>query len=96
MLNQIILVGRLVSDIELNNDEEKATISISVPRTIKNNDGEYENDIISMDIYNSIAKNTAEYCNKGDILGIKGRIKSTDGELSIEVEKITFLSSHNI
>lgn len=49
-----------------------------------------------------IAENTAEYCHKGDIIGVKGRIQTSnyeteDGEkrksTQIVAEKITFLSS---
>ena len=45
--------------------------------------------------------NTSEYCNKGDIVGMKGRIQSRsvekDGKkesvMEIIAEKVTFLSS---
>ena len=51
--------------------------------------------------WNNIAQNTAEYCQKGDIVGVKGRVQSSsyekDGEkkfsVDIVAEKVTFLSS---
>ena len=52
-------------------------------------------------LWNNIASNTAEYCKKGDIIGIKGRIESRVIEenkinktiLQVIAEKVTFLSS---
>ena len=97
MLNQIILVGRLTRDITVNKAEngvKVATIPIAVPRSFKNVEGVYDTDII--------AENTSEYCSKGDIVGIKGRIQTKvieledgkkENKLEIICEKITFLSS---
>ena len=68
----------------------------------KNADGEYDTDFVDVVLWNGIAENTAEYCHKGDIIGVKGRIQTStyeteDGEkrksTQIVAEKITFLSS---
>ena len=105
MLNQIILVGRLTRDITVNKAEngvKVATISIAVPRSFKNVEGVYDTDFIDCVAFDTIAENTSEYCNKGDIVGVKGRIQSKvveledgkkENKLEIICEKITFLSS---
>lgn len=99
MLNQIIVVGRLASDFEINKleSEEYAKIVLAVPRSFKNENGEYETDFIEFILRGIIATNTKEYCKKGDILGIKGRIQSVkvEDEYKTELiaEKVTFLSS---
>ena len=105
MLNQIVLVGRLTRNITVNKSESGirvATISIAVPRSFKNTEGVYDTDFIDCVAFDTIADNTNEYCNKGDIVGIKGRlqtkvIEKEDGKkenkLEIICEKITFLSS---
>lgn len=95
MLNQVVLVGRLASDIELkeNGGKKTATITVACPRSYKNADGEYDTDFISCILWDAVAGNTAEYCKKGDILGVKGRLQSNDGKLNVVAEKITFLSS---
>ncbi len=99
MLNQIIIVGRLVSD-PTNNK-----ITLAVPRNYKNSEGEYETDFIDAYISGSIATNVCEYCKKGDIVGVKGRLESTkedDGDghfikrvMIVVAEKVTFLSSRH-
>lgn len=94
MLNQVILVGRLTKELEIKGEENKyADITIAVPRSFKNADGEYETDFIDCILYGNVAENTSEYCKKGDILGIKGRIQKTDDKMQIIAEKVTFLSS---
>ena len=105
MLNQTILVGRLVRDVkvqELEGGKKYANITVAVPRSFKNAEGQYDTDFIDCKIFDSIATNTAEFCQKGDIIGVKGRLQSStyeneDGikEYKMEViaERITFLSS---
>lgn len=92
MLNQVVLVGRLVNDIE-DKESENVIITLAVGRAYKNEEGGYDTDFINVVISGTIAKNTAEYCKKGDILGVKGRVQSDGKEQLIIAEKITFLSS---
>ena len=104
MLNQIVLVGRLTRNINVNKSgkgTKVATLCLAIPRSFKNSDGTYDTDFIECVLFDSVAENTAEYCNKGDIVGIKGRIQSRikeDGDnketiMEIIAEKVTFLSS---
>ena len=104
MLNQVILVGRLTRDIVVNKSDKGmkvATIPIAVPRSFKNVDGSYDTDFIDCVAFDMIAENTKEYCSKGDIIGVKGRVQSRviekDGKkenvMEIIAEKITFLSN---
>ena len=104
MLNQTVIVGRLVEDPEvkeLENGKKVANITLAVPRSYRNEDGDYDTDFLNCTLWSEIAENTAEYCKKGDLLGVKGRIQSRvieDGEnkntvMDIVAEKVTFLSS---
>lgn len=99
MLNQTILVGRLTKDVEvkeLEGGKKVTNITIAVPRSFKNAEGNYDTDFINITLWDSIAQNTSEYCHKGDIIGVKGRIQNNDEteyKNEIVAEKITFLSS---
>ena len=104
MLNQIVLVGRLASDPELYETETgKAVVRIvlAVPRAYKNQDGEYETDFIYCKLWQGIAKRTNEYCKKGDLIGIKGRVETYNYDTEhgrryiteVIADKVTFLSS---
>ena len=97
MLNQVIIVGRLVAKpiVEENENEKKVcNITLAVPRSYKNAEGIYETDFIKCNLWNGIAEKTAEYCEKGDLIGVKGRLQCLSGnELQLVAEKVTFLSS---
>ena len=88
MLNQMIIVGRL-----LKTNEERKEIVVSVPRSFKNEDGLYETDEITVKVLDGILNNVINYCKVGDILGVKGRIQCQDNNLELVAERITFLSS---
>jgi len=107
VLNQTVIVGRIVKDPELretDNGSKVTNITLAVPRSFKNSDGEYDTDFISCVLWKGIAESTTEYCKKGDLVGIKGRIQTRNIELEDEsrrhivevvAEKVTFLSSKN-
>ncbi len=59
MLNQTVIVGRLVKDPELRETEagHKVTnITVAVPRSYKNVNGEYDTDFISCVLWKGIAE----------------------------------------
>ena len=91
MLNQIMCVGRLQ---EIKNTNKKVVITLSVNRNYKNEQGIYETDLISCELYGDVAKNTLEYVKVGDVVGVKGRMANLTGKkLTIVAERITFLTS---
>lgn len=96
MLNQFVVVGRIVTiNKEKIEDKKFATMTIAVPRNYKNAEGEYDTDFIECTLWNNIAQNTLEYCQKGDLVGAKGTIRrlANDNKISLVAEKISFLSS---
>lgn len=107
MLNQTVIVGRIVKDPELIDTEKEKkllNLTIAVPRSYKNNDGEYDTDFIDCTLCNGIAENVTTYCKKGDLVGVKGRLETNQHEqedgitiknTNLIVEKVTFLSSKN-
>jgi len=92
MLNQIILVGRLAKEVEIK--DNIAIINLAIPRSFKNENGEYETDFVDCVLNGQMASSTKEYCKKGDILGIKGRIQTNDKGIEVIAEKVTFLSAN--
>ena len=107
MLNQTILVGRLVKNPELReteNGNKVTNITLAVPRSYKNSNGEYETDFISCVLWKGIAENAAEYCRRGDLLGVRGRLQTRVIEqedeskrtaVEIVAEKVSYLSSRH-
>lgn len=104
MLNQVVLVGRIVRSPELRvteNGKKTATVTLAVPRNYKNMNGEYETDFLDCTLWTNVAENTTEYCQTGDMVGVKGRIQTRviqneDGskkkKTEIVAEKVSFLA----
>ncbi len=90
-----MLVGRIVDTpvIVKEGDKSFTIVTLSVPRSFRNENGEYDNDVIPCKLRNSIAENTVEYCKQGDLIGVKGRLEMTDSGLQVIADKVTFLSS---
>ena len=105
MLNQVVCVGRVVDKPqvkELENGKKVGSITIAIPRSYKNENGEYETDFVDCTLWNHVAETTSEYINKGDMIGVKGTIKTEiyekeDGTKQkathIVADRVTFLSS---
>lgn len=104
MVNSVMLVGRLAGDIEvkeLENGTKVTNVPLAVNRTFKNANGVYETDFYNCILWEGLAQNAAEYCKKGDTVGIRGRLQTDSWEkdgvkhsgVQIIVEKLTFLSA---
>ena len=103
MLNQTVIVGRIVGEPKIieENGKKSSNLVLAVPRSYKNENGEYDTDFLDCTIWNGIAESVKDYCMKGDLVGVKGRLESItiekDGniekKINIVAEKITFLSS---
>ena len=104
-MNHVVLVGRLAEDPRVTTTEsgkQVTTVSVAVTRNFKNTEGIYESDFIRCVLWNGVATNTSEYCQVGDVIGIKGRLQTRyyDDEdnkriyvMEVIAEKVTFLSS---
>ena len=86
MLNQLVVVGRI-------NSMESGKLVIAVPRTFKNENGEYDTDYIEARLSKNIDNNVSTYCEVGDLVGIKGRLESDANRMFVIAEKVSFLSS---
>jgi len=79
VINQVILVGRLTKDPELRYTSDGtalASFHLAVNRNFKNQDGVVEADFVSCTVWRKLAETTANYCRKGALIGITGRIQT--------------------
>ena len=104
MINMVMLVGRLVDNpeiVETENGTKLSRITLAVNRKFKGNDGIYHADFIDCILWNGCATNVNEYCSKGDLIGVRGRLQvnsiEKDGSkkryTDVVAENITFISS---
>lgn len=103
MVNKTVLVGRITQDpkvTELENGKKVCNITVAVPRSYKNENGEYDTDFIKCSMWSGVAENTSEYCKQGDLIGITGRIQTrvieTDNSKrtiqEVVADEVTFLA----
>lgn len=100
MLNNVVLVGRLVKDIELrhtNSGKAVAQFTLAVQER-----RDEEADFIECVVWDKVAEATALYTHKGSVLGVKGRLKKRNYEDStgrkvyvteVVCDKVVFLDS---
>lgn len=105
MINQVTLVGRLTRDPELrktNDGLAVTTVTLAVSRQYRNQHGEIEADFVQCAIWKKAAENTVQYCRKGSVVGVTGRMQTRhydnrEGKrvyvTEVVAESITFLSA---
>ena len=104
-MNHVALVGRLTSNPEvkeLDDGSVRVVITLAVSRDYRNNDGIIDTDFIRCTLWSGIASATKDYCHKGDVIGIRGKLHSKTYEneqqekrtiLEVCVDKVTFITS---
>ena len=103
-MNTLMLVGRLARDVEvktLESGKEVTKVTLAINRSYKNADGVYDTDFIDCTLWDGLAININEYCKKGDLVGIRGRLQTSTYEkddvkhkvMEVIVEKLSFLAS---
>lgn len=78
MLNRVTLVGRLTKDVELRrtgNGKAVANFTVAVNRNFKTGDGQ-EADFLNIVAWGKVAENTEQYCSKGSLVSVDGRLQS--------------------
>lgn len=104
-MNSVLLVGRLTQDPEvkeIENGSLRTIVNVAVSRNYRNSEGVYETDFIKCVLWNGIASATKDYCHKGDVVGIKGRLQTRSYEnenkekrhiMEVIADKVTFIAS---
>lgn len=97
MINNVVLVGRLVRDVDLkytNSGRAATNFTLAVNRDFKNEQGVNEADFISCAAFGKQAENMARFLGKGSLIGVEGRIstrsyQAKDGKTVYVTEVIT-------
>ena len=90
MINNVILVGRVVEQptkIVTEKNQTLANLVLAVVRPFKNVEGGVDTDFIKCLVWEGLVESVCEYCTKGSIIGIKGRISPHNNEVVVGNEK---------
>ncbi|WEV40337.1 single-stranded DNA-binding protein [Lactobacillus sp. ESL0681] len=83
MINRTVLVGRLTRDPELRTTQSGLSVlsfTLAVERTFKNKDGSRDADFIQCVAWKKTAEIINQYCHKGSMIGVDGRIQTRNYE----------------
>lgn len=78
MMNRVVMVGRMTRDPELRRTGSGAAVTsftLALNRNYNSADGQ-QADYIPCVVWNKIAENVAQYCSKGSLVGVDGRLRS--------------------
>lgn len=104
MLNNVILIGRIVYEPELEETvtgKKVTTITLAVARAFKNSQGIFETDFVTCRLWAGIAESTVGFCKKGSLIAVKGRLQTRNYENSekhkvyvteVIAERVSFLN----
>lgn len=106
MINNVTLVGRLVAPPDLRktpNNVSSLQGTLAVNRNFKNENGDREADFINFQAWRGTADVIAQYCSKGSLIGLTGRIQvrsyEKDGQrryvTEVVAESVALLESRN-
>lgn len=79
MINNVVLTGRMTRNLELkqtNNNNSSLNITLAVERNFKDQSGQKQTDFISCKAFGKRAETIAQYCQKGDLIGVTGSIQT--------------------
>lgn len=78
MINRVVMVGRMTRDPELRRTGSGAAVTsftLALNRNYNSADRQ-QADYISCVVWNKVAENVAQYCSKGSLVGVEGRLRS--------------------
>lgn len=104
MLNKVVLIGRITKELELKYTPSGVAVlnfGLAVNRTFTNQQGEREADFPNVVTFRRQAENTANFCKKGSLVAIDGRIQTRtyDGQngkvyvTEVVADSVQFLDS---
>lgn len=77
-MNRVNLIGRMTKNPELrrtNTGNAVTSFTIAINRNYQSADGQ-QADYINCVVWNKVAEATEEYCSKGSLVGVEGRLRS--------------------
>ncbi len=98
MLNSVYLIGRLVDTPTLktyNGSTNLTTLRLAVNRPFKNSAGENEADFFNITFWDINARNTCDYCQKGDLILAVCRLQTHVSDLQVQVGGETVVKKIN-
>lgn len=96
MNNLVYLIGRIVKNVDIENNEKDKILKIAVPRSYKNNNGVYEIDLIPVYVNGNLGLSTRMNIKKNDVICVKGNIQNYSKENNNDIDYKNIVIADNI
>jgi single-strand DNA-binding protein len=99
MLNKVVLIGRICTDIELKYTAAGSAVTnfrLAVDRQFKNEAGEKETDFIDIVAWKQQAEFAATYLGKGRLIAVDGRLQVRDYEKDGQKRKAVEIVANDV
>lgn len=100
MFNDVVLVGRLVDEVrvvKVNGGQHVANITLAVQRPFKNENNDFDTDYVPVQIWRWVADIAEQYCTKGTMVLIKGRVACRTSEVQgVKVKNLEIIGERLI
>ena len=93
MLNEVILVGRLVDD-PLTIKKPPESITLETIRGYKNGDGRYDSDFLEVKLWRGVSQTLMNQAHQGSLVTIKGWLEQHAANMEIIAEKVSLLDPY--
>lgn len=107
MLNNVILIGRTVEDLQVVTTDsglKTCRMVLACQRPFKNQEtNEYDTDFIPVQLWQAVAEMTSQYCKKGSTVAVKARlaVKTVDingtkiKQIDVIGERVIYINTKN-
>lgn len=94
MINTVSLTGRLTNDINVRETKNSKVGNFTI--AVQRNFGEKEADFIQVTVFNKVAENMKKFTSKGDLVGVVGRLQTSNYEKDGQTIYVTQVVSNDI
>lgn len=94
MINTVSLTGRLTNDINVRETKNSKIGNFTI--AVQRNFGEKEADFIQVTVFNKVAENMKKFTSKGDLVGVVGRLQTSNYEKDGQTIYVTQVVSNDI
>lgn len=94
MINTVSLTGRLTNDINVRETKNGKVGNFTI--AVQRNFGEKEADFIQVTVFNKVAENMKKFTSKGDLVGVVGRLQTSNYEKDGQTIYVTQVVSNDI
>jgi single-strand DNA-binding protein len=98
-MNSVNLVGRITKPLELKSTASNISVvsfTLAVNRQFTSESGEREADFIQCVVWRKQAENLAQYCDKGSLVGLTGRLQTRQYDTDNGTKYITEVVVDNV